>query len=127
MIGGQDITIAVPAGAVALDLAVRVIKRHWPQAVFVADESPRIVTRYDHLEFHDNSEIVAYKDLAACMAWRQLGYDESLRGTMIYLLSDPADLTLVVEQVPSRAIQILLAAIQDGLRSTARYFTTVAA
>jgi len=102
----------------ALDFAVRAVRRRWPLAVFVPDGASDFVPRYEHLEFRDRSEIVAYRDRAACEQWRQIGYDPSLKGTMLYLMSDPTELTLVVEDDPSEEISSLVSSILDGLAKT---------
>jgi len=124
MIGGRDIRIGVPSGAAALDFAVRAIRIRWPGAVFAANGD--VSKRYDDLEFHDSSEIIAYKDRAACQKWRAIGYDESVKGTMIYLISDRSDLTIVVEDEPSAEIQSLVSAIEDGLVRTFHLFKPAA-
>lgn len=117
MIGGKDIRVAVPSGAAALDFAVRAVRIRWPKAVFAADRAAAIVERYDELQFHEKSEIIVYKDRQACQSWRALGFDESLKGTMIYLLSDSTDLTMVIEDDPPREIEMLVEAIRDGLEA----------
>jgi hypothetical protein len=118
MIGGQDIHLEVPAGPEALDFAVRVVLRRWKQAVIVANRDPKLLG-YDELEFHgDHLEMIVYRDKDACAAWRDLGYDESLKGTMVYLISDPTDLTLVVEDNPLPEIRLIVAAIREGIAAT---------
>jgi hypothetical protein len=47
--------------------------------------------------------------------WDDLGYDDSLKGTMVYLISDPDRLTLVTEHDPCPEIVALTAAIARGL------------
>jgi hypothetical protein len=115
MIGGQDIHIGVPSGAAALGAATQVVSVRWPRAVFAIDG--KLVRRCADLDLHDSSEVVIYRDMAACEAWRETGYDDSLKGTMIYLICDPTNLTLVVEDDPSPETRVLVKAIQDGLAS----------
>jgi len=118
MIGGQDIHLPVRSGPEALDFAVRAILRRWKHAVFVANRRPEMLT-YDRLEFHDEHlEVIVYRDHGACDLWREKGYDESLRGTMVYLISDPEDLTIVVEDEPSAEIKLLLQTIRNGIAVT---------
>jgi len=116
MIGGEDIRVEVPIGAVALDFAVRLVRLRWPKAVFVANDDPRLVG-YQDLEFHERSEVIIYKDRESAEAWDTLGYHDSLKGTMIYLISDPSDLTLVVENDRSAEIQLIVDAVVSGLPS----------
>ena len=120
MIGGQDIHIKVPSGAEAIGSAVRTIANHWPNAVFVLDNGPNIVDRSGDLDLIDNSEVVIYKDRSSCEKWRALGYDPSLKGTMVYLIADREDLTIVVEDEPPADISSLLSAVRNGLAEILR-------
>ena len=115
MIGGMDILFPVRSGAAALDFCVRLVSQWWPDCVFVIDHDPTGYTRYGQLTFHDTTEVLAYRDRAACDAWEELGYDDSLRGTMVYLISDPKRLTLVTEHDPCPEIVSLTNAIGAGL------------
>jgi len=126
MIGGQDIEVKVPAGASALDFAVRAVRLCWPEAVFVADHASGVSQRYESLEFHDSSEIVIYQNQAACERWRTIGYDEALKGTMIYFISNPTNLTIVVEDDPPADLHSLVSAIREGLASTFRLYKNAA-
>ena len=117
MIGGADVTFDVPAGPSALDYAVRLVASFWADCVFVADDDPTVVTRLDRLAFHGRSEVIVYRDVAACAAWRTIGYDDSLRGTMLYLISDPTELTIVIDDEPPAEITEMLAMIRQGLPS----------
>jgi hypothetical protein len=107
MIGGQDIRFGVASGAIALDFAVRLVAQWWPEAVFALDDDPETVTHFSQLSFH----------AASSDAWDELGYDDSLRGTMVYLISDPKHLTLVTEHEPCDEIVAMIAAIKGGLSS----------
>jgi hypothetical protein len=113
VIGGTDIIFPVWSGATALDFCVRLVSQWWPKCVFAVDEDPAIYTRYS--QFGSASEVIVYRDQAACDAWDELGYDESLRGTMVYLISEPERLTVVVEHDPSPEIAALIEAIRAGL------------
>jgi hypothetical protein len=117
MIGGQDIRFGVASGAIALDFAVRLVAQWWPEAVFALDDDPETVTHFSQLSFHDRSEVIIYRDAASSDAWDELGYDDSLRGTMVYLISDPKHLTLVTEHEPCDEIVAMIAAIKGGLSS----------
>ena len=115
MIGGMDTIFPVLSGATALDFCVRLVSLWWPDCVFVLDDDPTIYTRYGQLALKDTSEVLVYRDRAACDAWDRLGYDESLRGTMVYFISGAKRLTLVTEHDPSPQIVALTDAIADGL------------
>ncbi len=117
MIGGVDIPFAVQSGPTALDYAVRLVALWWPQCVFAVDDDIATVGRYaDLTAFHDRSEVIVYRDAVARDAWDEMGYDDTLKGTMVYLISDPDRLTLVTEHDPCPEIVALTAAIGRGLR-----------
>ena len=117
MIGGMDVRFDVRSGPTALDFTVRLVARWWPDCVFVADDDATVTTDFERLPFRDRSEVIIYRDAAAADAWDALGYDDSLKGTMVYLLSDEASLTLVTEHDPCPDIIALTAAIRRGLLS----------
>jgi hypothetical protein len=115
MIGGADIHSKVPSGPEALDFVVKAVFRRWKDAVVVMNRDPKL-RGFHELEFHgDRLEMIVYED-AACACWRDLGYDESLKGTMMYFISDPDHLTLVTEEDASPEIQLILDAIRAGDR-----------
>jgi hypothetical protein len=72
-------------------------------------------TRHGQLAFRATSEVLIYRDQAACDAWDEVGCDDSLRGTMIYLISETKRLTVITEHDPSPEIIALVEAIKKGL------------
>ena len=118
MIGGQDIHLKVPSGAAAIDAAVRAVAGRWPSAVFVVDNEQEVVPRPEQLDLDDGSEVVIYKDRAACEKWRAGGYDPSLKGTMIYLIAQRDGLTVVLEEEPSTEMASVLSSIRDEVSRT---------
>jgi hypothetical protein len=115
LIGGLDKIFPVWSGATALDFCLRLISQWWPACVFVVDDDPTIYISYCQLAFRENSEVIVYRDRAACDAWDEMGYDDSLRGTMVFLISEAKRLTLVTEHNPSPLIVSLTEAISNGL------------
>jgi hypothetical protein len=111
----MDTIFPVWSGVTALDFSIRVVSQSWPDCVFVLDDDPTIYTRYGQLKLRDTSEVIVYRNRAACDAWDQLGYDDSLRGTMVYFISNAKRLTLITEHDPSPQIIALTEAIADGL------------
>jgi hypothetical protein len=111
----MDTVFPVWSGATALDFCVRLVSQAWPHCVFVVDDDPTIYIRYGQLRLSVTAEVIVYRDRAACDAWDQLGYDDSLRGTMVYFISNAKELTLITEHDPSPQIIALTEAITDGL------------
>ena len=120
MIGGQDIRIKVPSGAEAMRSAIRTVAMHWQTAVFVLDNGVDVVGPPDNLDLTSNSEVVIYKDRSSCEKWRALGYDPSLKGTMVYLIADREDLTIVVEDEPPAEINSLVSAVRNDIAKILR-------
>jgi hypothetical protein len=108
----------VVSGATAIDFCARLISQLWRSCVFVVDDDPTIYTDYGQIACRTTSEILIYRDQAACDAWEELGYDDSLRGTMVYLICEMKRLTVITEHDPSQQIVALLEAITYGLRTT---------
>ena len=116
MIGGMDIPFPVTSGPTALDFAVRLVSLWWPDCVFAIDDQQGTVDRYSRITvFHARSEVIVYRNAAASDLWDELGYDDSLKGTMVYLISDVDRLTLVTEHDPCPEIIRLTTAIARGL------------
>lgn len=116
--GGHDTIFPVPSGPMAIDFCARLISHLWPSCVLVVDDDPTTHTGYGQLAFRAPSEILIYRDQAACDAWEELGYDDSLRGTMVYLISEMKRLTVTTEHNPSQQIVEIIEAIAYGLRTT---------
>ena len=117
MIGGTDISIPTEYGATALDIAVRLAMRLWPKAVFENAETGRVFERYDLIEFTGCEELLIYENAEKAVLWHELGADTSLRGTMIYLLISPQELTVVVDDDPPAHIKSLVSSIRDAIAS----------
>lgn len=112
MIHGLDTTFPVHCGADAIDFSARLVSHVWPGCVFVLDNDPTI---HERLPVKAASEMLIYRDRAACDAWDKFGYDDSLRGTMVYLISEPRRLTVTTECDPSSPIATIVAGIAFGL------------
>jgi hypothetical protein len=112
MIGGLDTIFPVRSSADAIDFACRLISFVWPDAVFVLDNDPTI---HDRLPIKSATEVIAYRDRAACDAWDKIGFDDSLRGTMVYLIAAPKQLTVTTETDPSEPIAAIVESIRYGL------------
>jgi hypothetical protein len=117
VIGGMDTILAVPSGPTALDYCIHLIARWWPDCVFLIDDDPATYTSYLQFASRRVTEVIMHRDPTACQAWDELGYDDSLRGTMVYFISEPERLTLVTEHNPSQAIQDIIKAVSEGLQT----------
>ncbi len=116
MIGGTDIVIPTGGGHAALDLCLRVIWRHWPEAVFEDALTGDRYDRYELLPIGRLTEVLVYRDGAAAKEWDEKGADPSLENTMIHLLLGEKTLTAVVDKPEEQAMRALLGSIQFALR-----------
>jgi len=116
MIGGTDIIMPVRDAETALDLAIRATLRLWKLPVFEDADTGEMFTDYRDLVLGGRQEILVYRDPAAQAAWKELGADESLDGTMIHLIARDGELTIAVDDVPNPSICAFIHAVRGGLR-----------
>ena len=116
MIGGQDFTIATDAGLPALELALRAAVRLWPRAVFEDVQSADVFERYTMLDLRARNEIFVYKNRKYADKWRREGAVEELTNTMIHLILDDSQLTIVVDSEPSSEMRMYVEGVTQGLR-----------
>jgi hypothetical protein len=119
MIGGRDILIEIPAGAAAIDFALRAIRFYWPLAVFEDANADAPAVEYASLDFSKLFEVMAYKSQNAWQSWEKLGADPSLDGTMIHLIASGNNLTVVVDNQPSPEVLTIVETIRTGLKKAA--------
>lgn len=116
MIGGTDITIPTAAGLSAIDLAIRLLRMRWPNAVFEDAINGSVFNRYADLAFRFVRELFVYRDEVARQQWEELGADPSNVNTMVHLLVSPSTLTVVVDNLDDAMIRETVAAIESALR-----------
>ena len=116
MIGGTDITIPTAAGLSAIDLAIRLLRMRWPNAVYEDAINGTVFHRYADLAFRFLRELFVYRDEAARQQWEELGADPSHANTMVHLLVSPSTLTLVVDSLDDEKMRETVAAIESALR-----------
>ena len=115
MIGGIDIHLPTNAGISAIEVAVRAIRQFWRNATF---ENALTGKRYDfflQIPFGNIEELFVYRDSAAADLWDEQGAVSCTRNSMIHLLYDEEEITLVVDEQDA-SINRLVTAIASGLR-----------
>jgi hypothetical protein len=100
MIGGRDIVIPTTRGAEALELAVRAVRRLWPQAVLEDAVTGENLGSYPEISFAGREEILAFADSASAKLWNEIGPDPTLNGTLLHFILSEGQLTVVIDASP---------------------------
>lgn len=116
MIGGQDIVIPTAAGACALDVCLRIIRRQWPQAVFEDALTGTVYEDYESIPVGRIQEIFAYQTKDAAKAWEDSGAVPQLANSMVQVLLTKESLTLVVDDRSAPAIAGMIESIRSAVR-----------
>jgi len=107
MIGGVETRIPTAPGAAPVEVAVRAICRHWPDAVF---EDAITAVRYNQsqsISLGQAEELFVYRDREAADIWEASGAIPAVYNTMIHLVPDDDALTLVVDKHDREMDQII--------------------
>lgn len=124
MIGGHDITFKTHSGAIALDSAVRVVRRLWKDAVFQDAFSDQITADPFTFALARVSEVFAFRSRRDAEYWNEHGYDKSVRNTMIHIVSSLHSATLVIDDGSDPDAKRTLAALKRYLRQDIFVMTT---
>lgn len=116
MIGGIDIIIKTRSGADAMDVALRLARRIWPQMVVEDAATGERASNVAALALDQAMEILVYRDALAAEQWDAHGAIPVLDGTMIHLIRAAEALTITVDARPGLRVSNLLMAIRDALR-----------
>jgi hypothetical protein len=115
MIGGTDVVIPTRADTAALDVAVRAIRREWPDAVFENAETGDRFLEYEELAFGDITELLVYRSEAFVDAWDDPDAGSLRFSTMIHLLAGEGELTVVIHDRNDLQIRRIVDAINRDL------------
>jgi hypothetical protein len=115
MIGGQDIGIPCADPEVALDLATRVVMRHWPGCLIQNGDTGEAMPSYAEWNFAAIRELLVNKTAEASRLWDQLGACEATNGTLVHLIANTNTLTVVVDDVPTSEMNSMLREIRRAL------------
>jgi hypothetical protein len=107
MIGGMEIRLAIKGCATPLEVAVRAIMQRWPRSVFEDGISGEQYDQFSEIPFRSTSEIFVYRDRNAADIWDAEGAVPAVYNTMIHLISDDDNLTVVVDNHDREIDQII--------------------
>ena len=119
MIGGTDIileSLGLTAAA-TLEAVTRVASRQWPDAVLVDASSGRRFASFAAAEFGGLRELFVFRDEVSRKIWEQVGLDENNAETMVYAITRPNELTLVVADPQARTVR----AVVEDLKQLVAY------
>jgi hypothetical protein len=120
MIGGIDVPLHSRAGDASLEVATRAIRQRWPVAVFEDGITGDRYNQFWQIPFGNIEEIFVYRDSTSADAWDDLGAVPELENTMIHILSDADQVTVVVDTRDS-AMNEIISAIESGLQDSVFY------
>jgi hypothetical protein len=115
MIGGSDIIIPVKDARMAMDMAICAAARMWNHPVFEDADTGHTFQDLWQVIVAPPPELLIYRDAAAQEAWKRLGADDSLNGTMIHLIARDGELTIAVDDVPGPKIRSYIESVRTGL------------
>ena len=119
MLGGDDIVLAAwdMAPQEALATATRQVIREWPTAVLQDGGTSRRFAQFREVPFNRIRELMLYRDEAAFRSWRDEGAVPANAHSMVHLIADPGELTLVVDDHTEPFTARLIASIRGLLDS----------
>jgi hypothetical protein len=115
LIGGTDVTIPTKAGATALDICLRAIRREWPEAVFEDALTGRVFNDYSSIPLKQISELFVFRDRYIACEWENRGCEPGLENTMIHLKPLDDSITLIVDDSSEMSMNRILSAVRAGL------------
>jgi hypothetical protein len=117
MIGGTDIILENFSldSAATLEAVARVASRQWPEAVLVDASSGRRFASFAAAEFGMLRELFVFRDEASRKTWEQMGLDEGNADTMVYAITRPNELTLVVADPQARTVRAVVEELEQLL------------
>ena len=120
MIGGIDTHLPTRAGEEAVQVAVRAIRDHWPNAVFENGDTGELYDYFWQIPFGQLEEIFVYHDPDAAKAWDAEGAIPRLYNTMIHVIGDKDMVTVVVDE-KDPAMQEIISTITSALNDQILY------
>lgn len=106
MIGGRDIILRAEDSTVAMELALRAVRRLWLSAYIEDAVTGEALDLHGYVRLSGRHEVLAFKDKAAADLWSKVGADEATNGTLIHLLTTtPNELTIVIDDEPTEEMQ----------------------
>jgi hypothetical protein len=106
MIGGRDIILGAGDPMVAMELALRAVRRLWPSAYIEDAVTGEPLDFHGYVSLFGRHEVLAFRDKAAADLWSKVGAGDATNGTLIHLLTTtPNELTIVVDDEPTEEMQ----------------------
>lgn len=118
MIGGVDVILQTPANPrQAVSASLRLAKRIWPSAVVEnADTGQRSAIGVGAFLPEEVTEMFIYQNEETACKWDELGAETQLANTMIHILVQAGQITLVVDDPNAQPIQAFISGLSSALR-----------
>ena len=115
MISGTDITLPVSPDRDTIANCLIAIQNSWPNAVVVSPECDAVPAAIADFAANGNDELFIYRDTLAAEAWKRDGGTPELSDSMIHLLPDDEEITLVVGDPGQPESAAILNGISEAL------------
>lgn len=115
MVGGIDVRIPSTGDcSVSIEAAVRAIRHCWPSATYENAVTADRYSRFSEIPFGRMDELFVYRDSRAAELWDAEGATPATTNTMVHLLVDDSQLTVVIDERNTETDR-LIAAIESAL------------
>jgi hypothetical protein len=115
VIGGDDVIIKAPQSGPegVLVFATRRLQQRWGQAVIQDAETGELFLGSWDIPFSKIKELMIYRDRAAFHRWAEEGAVEATANSMIHLIAEPSEVTIVVDDKEENVARDLIASLQE--------------
>jgi len=115
MIGGTDAVLPNPGmrPAAILDLAARSGFSRWPNAIAQDVSSGEQFSSFSTIPFSTLQELFIYQSVEALESWERLGADPSNLNSMLHVIADEKELTMVVDDASEASMKQILEEVKN--------------
>lgn len=124
MIGGTDIVRQLPgiAPGDALELLARVVCDRWENAVLQDANAPARFRSFQEASFGKLRELFVFRDSDAYESWRLHGATEGNANTLVHLLANDREVTIVVDDPEAASMHSIIEEASALLRAGGPWF-----
>lgn len=114
MIGGQDVVLKAHGGPASLDACASIVANYWPDARFEDAATGAKYSRVRDVPFGKMRELLIYANPATEQAWDE-DQTEAPENSMIYLIVEPQEITVVADNPEAPEMKSILKSMQEWL------------
>lgn len=114
MIGGQDVVLKARGDCASLEACARFVARSWPAARFEDAVTGSKFKYFGDVPYGEVRELLAYENEDAERMW-DLDRSDAPENSMIYLIVQPREITVVVDNPEALEMKSILNAMREWL------------